>query len=128
MSISTPATVLIIEDASYLAESLIDMLHMAGYTTMHAPTGEQGVGAAITHQPDLTILDIRLPDINGYEVYRRIRETSWGKTARIVILTASESIEHIAANIDIPREDIMFKPHWSLQKLQEKVAERVISK
>ena len=118
-------TVLIVEDSSYLAESLIDMLEMHGYNTIHAHSGEQGVASALAHEPDLVLLDIRLPDISGYEVYRQIRETAWGKKARIMILTASESIENIAKNIDLPLEDVMFKPEWSMQELIKKIQKRI---
>lgn len=114
-------TVLVVEDSSYLAESLIDMLHMSGYGTIHAQTGEQGVASAIAHQPDLVLLDIRLPDITGYEVFRRIREDAWGNTARVMILTASESVDNIAKNIDLPIEWVLFKPEWSMQDLLEKI-------
>lgn len=118
-------TVLIIEDSAYLAESLIDMLEMGGYQTIHAHAGEVGVAQAIEHEPDLVLLDIRLPDISGYEVYRRIRETPWGKTARIMILTASESVDNIAKNIDLPLEYVLFKPEWSLQDLLQRIQQRL---
>lgn len=119
------ATVLIVEDSSYLADSLIDMLEMSGFNTIHAHSGEQGVASAIAHEPDLILLDIRLPDINGYEVFRQIRETDWGKTARIMILTASESVENIAKNIDLPLEHVLFKPEWSMQALLQKIQQRL---
>lgn len=118
-------TILIVEDSSYLAESLVDLLQMHGYQTIHAHSGEQGVASAIAHQPDLTLLDIRLPDISGYEVYRRIRETEWGKTAKVMVLTASESVENIAKNIDLPKEHVLFKPDWSMQDLAKRIEQRL---
>lgn len=114
-------TVLIVEDSSYLAESLVDMLQMNGYRTIHAQSGEQGVASALAHEPDLILLDIRLPDITGYEVFRRIRESDWGSSAKIMILTASESVENIAKNIDLPLEYVLFKPDWSMQDLLERI-------
>jgi DNA-binding response OmpR family regulator len=118
-------TVLIVEDSSYLADSLVDMIDMQGYHSLHAATGEQGVALALEHQPDLILLDIRLPDINGYEVYRRVRATDWGATARVIVLTASESVENIAKNIDLPSEHVLFKPEWSIKQLLEKIAQRL---
>lgn len=117
--------VLVIEDSSYLADSLIDMLDMQGYLATHCATGREGVTAALEHHPDLILLDIRLPDINGYEVYRQIRATDWGATAKIMVLTASESIENIAQNIDLPRSDVLFKPDWSMQQLADIIAKKV---
>ena len=118
-------TVLVIEDSSYLADSLIDMLDMHNYKPIHSPTGREGVAAALEHQPDLILLDIRLPDISGYEVYRQVRATNWGQTARIMVFTASESIENIAKNIDLPRADVLFKPDWSMTQLAAIIAKKL---
>lgn len=117
--------VLVIEDSPYLAESLADMLNIKGYEPVLAPTGREGVAMAIEQQPDLILLDIRLPDIDGYEVYRRIRENDWGAHANIIILTASESTDSISKNIDLPKEDVLFKPDWSVQDLLAKIESKL---
>ena len=113
--------ILIIEDSSYLAESLVDMLSIHDHTAIVAATGKEGVDLAIKHEPDLILLDIRLPDIDGYEVYRQIRESDWGKNAKIVVLTASESVETISKNIDLPVDQVLFKPDWSVKDLLAKI-------
>jgi DNA-binding response OmpR family regulator len=118
-------SVLVIEDSPYLAESLADMLDMHGYEALVAPSGREGVTLAIEKKPDLILLDIRLPDIDGYEVYRRLREDSWGKSANILVLTASESIENISKNINLPVDDILFKPEWSVVDLLAKIDSRL---
>lgn len=115
-------TVLVIEDSPYLAESIVDMLDIKGYKSLVAQTGREGVQLAINHQPDLILLDIRLPDIDGYEVYRRIRENDWGKNANVMVLTASESTENISKNIDLPPDNVLFKPEWSVKDLLERIA------
>ena len=98
---------------------------MQHYRALHAATGRKGVTLALEQQPDLILLDIRLPDINGYEVYRDIRATDWGKTAKIMVLTASESIENIAKNIDLPSKYVLFKPDWSVKQLLEQIEARL---
>jgi two-component system KDP operon response regulator KdpE len=114
-------SVLVIEDSSFLAESLVDMLELSNYQALVAPNGKEGVTIALSKKPDLILLDIRLPDIDGYEVYRRIRQTAWGKNALIVVLTASESSENISKNIDLPSEFVLFKPEWSVVDLLAKI-------
>ncbi len=116
-------SILVVEDSHYLAESLSDMINIKGYEALMAPNGREGVRIALEEHPDLILLDIRLPDIDGYEVFRQIREDVWGKKARIVILTASESIVNIAKNIDLPSEDILFKPEWSIIDLAKKITD-----
>lgn len=117
--------ILVVEDSSYLADSLVDMLEIKNYESIVAPTGRQGVEMAIAQQPDLILLDIRLPDIDGYEVYRRIRTDPWGATAKVMVLTASESTDNISKNIDLPAEYVLFKPEWSVTDLLNKIAERL---
>lgn len=114
-------SVLVIEDSNYLAESLNDMLELSNYKPIMANTGKRGVEMAASEHPDLILLDIRLPDIDGYEVYRQITATKWGKTAKIVVLTASESIENISKNIDLPLDRVLFKPEWSIPDLVNKI-------
>ncbi|MEY3784393.1 MAG: hypothetical protein RLZZ230_715 [Candidatus Parcubacteria bacterium] len=114
-------TILIVEDSPYLAESLFDMFSLKGHKPMIAPTGREAVDLALNFKPDLILLDIRLPDIDGYEVFRRIRADDWGASVKIIVLTASESIDVISKNINLPKDYILFKPDWSVQDLIEKI-------
>ncbi|MFT7645131.1 MAG: two-component system sensor histidine kinase/response regulator [Candidatus Paceibacteria bacterium] len=120
-------SVLVIEDSTYLAESLKDMLNIKDFEAIIAPNGREGVVLATEQHPDLILLDIHLPDIDGYEVYRRIRSDEWGANAKIMVLTASESAENISKNIDLPNDSILFKPDWSIKDLLEKIEEKVNS-
>jgi len=114
-------SVLVIEDSLYLAESLADMININGHEAILAPNGREGVKLALDRHPDLILLDIRLPDIDGYEVFRIIRENDWGSKAKVLILTASESIDNISKNIDLPKDSILFKPEWSVMDLMKKI-------
>jgi DNA-binding response OmpR family regulator len=118
-------TVLIIEDSPYLAESVQDLLEIHNYQVHVAAHGQAGVAYALAHHPDLILLDIRLPDISGYEVYRQIRADKWGKHAAVTVLTASESLEEIAKNISLPLKYILFKPEQSLTDLLSHVQQRI---
>ena len=117
--------VLIVEDSAYLADSLADMLNLGNYQALVALTGKDAVEMALAEEPDLILLDIRLPVFDGYEVFRRLRLTPWGATAKIMVLTASESAENISKNISLPSEDVMFKPDWSIPQLLEKIARKI---
>lgn len=117
--------ILIVEDSPYLAESLVDMLELKNYQAIVASSGKKAVELAITQEPDLILLDIRLPDFDGYEVFRQVRLTTWGAQAKILVLTASESIENISKNINLPAEDILFKPDWSIPQLLEQIEKRL---
>lgn len=119
------ATVLIVEDSDYLAESVKDILEMHGHNVLLAPTGEIGISLALNEHPDITLLDIRLPDMSGYDVYQAIRKDDWGATAKLSVLTASESLENIAKNISLPVEYVLFKPEQSLRDLVTHIENRL---
>ena len=119
-------TVLVIEDSPELADSLFDVLEMEGYNPVVAMNGKEGVAKALEIHPDLILLDIRLPDIDGYQVFQRIRaDETWGTKAKVLILTASESIENISKNIDLPVEYVLFKPEMSISNLVLKIKARL---
>ncbi len=119
-------TVLVIEDSPELAESLFDVLEMEGYNAVIALNGRDGVTQAPALHPDLILLDIRLPDIDGYKVFQKIRaDVEWGTTAKVLILTASESIENISKNVDLPVEYVLFKPEMSISQLVLKIKDRL---
>jgi len=65
--------ILVIEDNEDNREILRDLLTSVGYGVLEATTGSQGVCAAITHGPDLILMDLHLPDIDGYDATRRIK-------------------------------------------------------
>lgn len=118
-------SILLVEDSPYLAESIQDALEMNDLEVHVAQNGQAGIDYALSKHPDLILLDIRLPDISGYEVFKSIREDSWGKKAAITILTASESIEEISKNVNLPIDYVLFKPTQSLTDLVAHIKKRL---
>jgi len=79
--------ILVVEDNEDSAESLALLLRLAGHTTHNAYDGLEAMEAAATFRPDVILLDIGLPKLNGYEVARKIREQPWGQAVVLVALT-----------------------------------------
>ncbi len=117
--------VLIIEDDHNLADTLEDILIMDDYEVTVTHSGQNGLETALQTHPDLIILDVKMPDMNGYQVYERLQADAWGKQAKVLVLTASESLENIAKNINLPRNYVLFKPEVSVEALREIVATRI---
>ena len=78
---------LIIEDDLVLARMYQTLLQNHGYDVKTAADGETGLKKALDIHPDLILLDIRMPKMDGMTVMRHLREDNWGKTAPIIILT-----------------------------------------
>lgn len=81
------ARILIVDDNQDAAASLALLLNIAGNETHTAHDGLQAIEAAARFRPDMILLDIGLPKLNGYEACRRIREQPWGKNILLVALT-----------------------------------------
>ena len=83
------STVLIVEDNDKNMKLARDVLQAKGYQTLEAITGEEGVKLAREKKPDLVLMDIQLPGINGIEAFRQIRAHENTKGIPVVALTAS---------------------------------------
>ena len=85
-----PATthrILVVDDNEDSAQSLAMLLRITGNETFIAHDGQAALDAASKHHPDVVLLDIGLPALNGYEVARRIRSQPWGKEIVLIALT-----------------------------------------
>ena len=82
-------TILIVEDNDKNMKLARDILQAKGYRTLEAMTGEEGVRLAIEQVPDLVLMDIQLPDINGIEAFNRIRGHAPTAKVPVVAFTAS---------------------------------------
>jgi two-component system cell cycle response regulator DivK len=84
------STVLIIEDNEKNMKLARDILQAKGYSTIEAVTGEAGVKLAKEKKPDLVLMDIQLPGINGIEAFKQLRTDA--KTARIPVIALTASV------------------------------------
>jgi two-component system cell cycle response regulator DivK len=83
------STVLIVEDNDKNMKLARDILRAKGYDTLEAVNGEDGVRLALQHKPDLVLMDIQLPDINGIQAFQRIRANADTARTPVVAFTAS---------------------------------------
>ena len=84
--------VLIVEDNDKNMKLARDVLQAKGYATLEAVNGLDGVAMALQHRPDLILMDIQLPDINGYEATQRIRADAGCAAIPVVAFTASVTL------------------------------------
>jgi two-component system KDP operon response regulator KdpE len=103
----TPPTVLVIEDEAPIRAFLRAALAGHGYRVVEAARGEDGLIHATTHMPDVVLLDLGLPDIDGLSITRRLREWS---SAPIVVLSARGHEQDKVAALDAGADDYLTKP------------------
>jgi DNA-binding response OmpR family regulator len=111
----TTLKILIIEDEENMVEGLRFNLEVRDYLVIAALDGEAGLIKAEEEQPDLVILDLMLPGLNGYEVCKRLKETH--PELPIVMLTAKSQEADIVTGLDLGADDYITKPFSILELL-----------
>jgi DNA-binding response OmpR family regulator len=112
--------ILVVEDDRDLAEMLNSYLRVQGYEVVIANWGEEGIQAAQTGRPDLLILDIRLPDIDGFEVARRLRADRKTSKIPIIFLTERRERNDKLAGLELGADDYITKP-FDVQEMRLRV-------
>jgi DNA-binding response OmpR family regulator len=114
------AKILIVEDDLDVAEMLNAYFRVQGYDVSTVNWGEDGVRSCQTIHPDLVILDIRLPDIDGYEVARRLRNNRRTMDIPIIFLTEKRERADRLKGLEIGADDFITKP-FDVQELRLRV-------
>ncbi len=112
--------VLIIEDDAALLRGLKDSFAVKGYRVETAADGEAGLEMALRSEPQLIVLDIMLPKVNGYEICRAVRES--GSQAAIIMLTAKGQEEDIILGLNLGADDYLTKPFRARELLARATA------
>jgi two-component system KDP operon response regulator KdpE len=101
------ATIVVIEDEAQIRRFLRTTLTSEGYQVIEAETGKQGLSEAATRKPDLIILDLGLPDMDGVEVVKGVR--AWSSVPVIILSARSQESDKISA-LDAGADDYLVKP------------------
>lgn len=113
--------VLLIEDDQSIRELYAMALIKAGFTIFMAEDGDQGVRLALAHHPDLILLDIDMPIMNGYDAAAKLRQDSWGATVPIIFLTnRADPRDKAHASVQMP-ERFITKAELTVREVIEQV-------
>ena len=112
------ATILIVEDEYAVARGIQYALQQEGYQVAVTRSGEEGLEFALREGPDLIVLDVRLPGIDGFEVLRRLR--TGGSKAPVLILTARDEEMDKVIGLELGADDYMTKP-FGLRELMSRI-------
>ena len=104
---------MIVEDDQDIRTIITILLSREGYNTLQAATGQEAL-AQVSHKPDLIILDVMLPDLDGYEVCRRIRKDS---LAPVLFLTAKSGLHDKTQGLEAGGDDYLVKPFFQEELL-----------
>ena len=102
--------ILIVDDSPLNTKLLKFILDEAGYRTVIASNGEEGIAAVNDHRPDLILLDVMMPDIDGFEVCRRVKSDPVNENLPIIFITALDQTEDIVKGFELGGVDYVTKP------------------
>ncbi|MDJ0953048.1 MAG: response regulator, partial [Acidimicrobiia bacterium] len=109
-----PASILVVDDEESLTDLVGSALRFAGYTVRTAGDGFDALRSIKDHVPDLIVLDVNMPELDGFEVCRRIRRD--GLDTPVIFLTARDDIDDLRTGFRQGGDDYLTKP-FSLEEL-----------
>ena len=113
--------ILFIEDESALQKALEDILKQEGYKMISALDGETGLRLAESEKPDLILLDLILPKMRGFEVFKKLKKGSKTKNIPVIILTNLEGMKDINQAIELGATTYLVKTQYTIKEVIEKV-------
>jgi len=114
--------ILIVEDEAPLLRALVDKFTLEGFETIAAEDGKSGITIALKEHPDIILLDLLLPKMDGVTVMKKIREDAWGKHVPIIVLT------NVSGDDKIMREVLKNEPAYYLIKTDWRLLDSVVEK
>lgn len=121
----TNKKILIVEDEPATMKALVDKLESVGFKTLKAKNGKEGIRVALEKKPDLILLDLVLPVMDGITMLKNLRQNKWGKDVLIIILTNLSDPRKVVNGLHSGVRDFLVKTDWTLEDVIKKVKERL---
>ena len=117
--------ILFIEDERALQKNISGALEDEGYKIIGAMDGETGFKLAKKEVPDLILLDLILPKMNGFEVLKSLKEDGKTKEIPIIVLTNLEKIENVDRALELGAKTYLVKTNYTLTEVVEKIKQTI---
>ena len=118
--------ILIVDDEKDLRHALRTSLESAGFSVVEASDGVDGLATAEQVKPDLILLDITMPHMNGHQMLRAIRSKPWGRHIRIILLSNADDPHNVTQSITLRGNDYLIKSHTGLDEIVKKVKQHLV--
>lgn len=118
-------TILIVEDDKFLRELIVQKLVREGFKTSEAIDGEEGIKKIKEEKPDLVLLDLILPGIDGFEVLSRMKEESALSSIPVIILSNLGQKEDVEKGMKLGAVDYLIKAHFTPGEIIVKIKDNL---
>lgn len=117
--------ILIVEDEIKFLSVFVARCIKEGLGVSQAVDGESGLKKAIEEKPDLILLDLVLPKMDGLEMLKRLRQDAWGKTAEVLILTNLSENKRVAEAMGLGAFEYLLKNDWDMEEVIAKIKKKL---
>lgn len=120
-----PQRILVIEDDALLIEEMKQEFRKHNFSVAFAEDGETGLAKVFQWKPNLILLDIVVPKVNGMEFLQKLSEDPWAKNLPVIVLTNMTDSTNMAQVLELGKYDYLVKADWSLSDLIAKINEKL---
>lgn len=124
-NIKTQKTVLIVEDEKSLRNAIMDILRLKNFLPLEARNGKEGVEVALSKHPDIILLDLIMPVMDGMTALKKIREDAWGARVPVIVLTnlSATSEQMVVDMVTHKPMHYLIKSDWEIYDVVKKIEE-----
>lgn len=118
--------ILIVEDEAPLRNAVSDILTFEGFEVFQAKNGQEGLDTALKEHPDLILLDLMMPIMDGLTMLEKLRQDAeFGKSAAVILLTNINDPDKVAMATEAGSYDFLVKSDWNIEDVVKKIKGRL---
>jgi len=117
--------ILIVEDERDLRQALVDKFTHEGFDVFEAENGEKGLKVALKEHPDLILLDIIMPVMDGITMMEKMCEDKWGQDVPVIMLTNLTDIKRVSEAVESGVYEYLVKSDWKIEDVVKRVREKL---
>ncbi|MFT7507489.1 MAG: DNA-binding response OmpR family regulator [Acidimicrobiales bacterium] len=118
--------VLVIEDERSLRNVIRDALENKNYQVLEAEDGKIGLDLALKEKPEVILLDLKMPNLGGQEMLKRLRLDPWGKKATVIVMTNQDDVNNVGTAHEVGITEYILKSDMDLEELLKKVRNTIL--
>lgn len=117
--------ILIVEDEKPIRRAASETFKDANFEIFEAGDGEEGLKIALSEKPDMILLDLMMPKMDGMAFLKELRKDNWGKGVEIILLTNVADVKKVSEAMKYSVYDYMVKSNWTLEDVVSKVKKKM---
>lgn len=121
----TQKKILIVDDEPNLRELFVDALSPQGFTCVTARNGLEGLNLSLTENPDIILLDLRMPEMDGLTMLRELRKNKSTEKIPVIILSTVNDEKSVSEAVQLGVSDFMEKSNWNVTELMERIRNNI---